>query len=181
MLKTYCNLMLFGLPNNIDREAGVKMMRALMTTAKAKMIDKNPTKYPCMTWGRGLPEFFLTRDFVKNTAFVLRDDEEDLPGWAKNVVHIEVATEDEHTLQSVLEYMKRNGMFKANFGEFAWLVINPGWNATFSEKDTLGSLVERHAAVMLCIGKVPLREKKVQKRLLSWNCTTMKRERRGQA
>ena len=121
------------------------------------MIEKNPEKYSCMTWGRGLPEFFLTRDFVKNTAFVVRDDEEDLPGWAKNVVHTEVASEDEHTLQSVLKYMKKNGMFKSNFGEFAWLVINPGWEATICEEEILASLVERHATVMLCIGKVPLR------------------------
>ena len=37
---------------------------------------------------------------MKNTLLVRRDNEEDFPGWVKNVIHLKVALEEEHMLQA---------------------------------------------------------------------------------
>ena len=48
------------------------------------------------------------------------------------------------------------GKFKKIVGDFSWVDINPGNEASRLEKSNLGIMVDRHAAVQLCLGIVQL-------------------------
>ena len=90
VLHTNRNCILFGVPNNIDRASCASLLRKLMAPALAELMAKNPTKYPASSFGGPLPPFEVRRDWVKNTPWEKYDEEEDLPGWAKSALQVEV-------------------------------------------------------------------------------------------
>jgi hypothetical protein len=106
--------------------------------------------------GEGLPSFVLVREFAANAPWEQRDENEDLPGWAKMIIHVEVCETKEYLIRDSLHYLVKTGEFNLHFGEFAWVVNNPGGEVTLAEKQALGLDIEQHSAVMLCIGKVHL-------------------------
>ena len=158
VLRTSRNLMLMGVPNNVDREGLAVILRKMVNKARGEMVIKNPTKYPKEKYlsGEGLPSFVLVREFAQNAPWEERDENEDLPGWAKMIIHVEVAEKMEYLLRDCLQYLVKTGELNLHFGEFAWLVVNPGGDATLAEKQALGLDIEQHTAVMLCVGKVHL-------------------------
>ena len=52
--------------------------------------------------------------------------------------------------------MKKTGEIKRLYREFCWPAQNPGWEGGAQQKSTFGTMVDRHAAVQLSIGKVTL-------------------------
>ena len=157
VLNTSHNNILFGVPNNIDRASLAKTLRKLMEQAQPKLTAKNPGKYPTAQFGIEIPQFEVRRDWIKNIPWEARDEKEDLPGWAKSALQIEIATEFEYLITACLHYLKRSGIFRDYFGDFTWVSVNPGRDALAQDKNTLGIMAERHAAVQLCLGRVPLR------------------------
>ena len=156
-LNTSHNNILFGVPNNVDRASLAILLRKLMEQAQPKLTAKNPGKYPAAQFGKEIPQFEVRRGWIKNIPWETRDEKEDLPGWAKSALQIEIATESEYLVTACLHYLKRSGMFREYFGDFTWVAVNPGRDALAQDKNTLGIMAERHAAVQLCLGRVPLR------------------------
>ena len=110
-------------------------------------MAKNPDKYPASLYGGSLPPFEVRRDWVKNTPWEKCDEEEDLPGWAKSALYVEVGRAFEPVIETCFLYLKRTGKFKKVSGDFSWVGINPGNKASGLEKSNLGTMVGRHAAV----------------------------------
>ena len=150
------NIMMMGVPNNVDRTGLRDMLRPVLVEAKNKMVKKYPDKYDRMIWGRPLPLFEVTRDFVKNGKWEKRDENEDLPVWSKFILYIETSAEDEHIVRGCMEHIHKMGVFQRLFGVHSWVSINPGQEATAAQKSAVSLEGERHAAVMLCLGKIPL-------------------------
>ena len=83
-----------------------------MVPAQLELIAKNPSKYPASLYGKALPPFEVRRDWVKNTPWAKYDEEEDVPGWAKSALHVEVGREHEPVIEACLLYLKRTGKLK---------------------------------------------------------------------
>lgn len=157
VVHTSQNCILFGVPNNIDRGACAALLRKLMKQAQPKLTAKNPGKYPPSRYGGDLPPFEVRRDWVKNAGWSKYDEDEDLPGWAKSALQVEVAREHEPVIEACLLYLKNTGLFKKTFGDFAWVAINPGHDASGLEQSNLGTMLDRHSAVQLCLGRTPMK------------------------
>ena len=157
VFETSRDIIMFGVPNNADATAMQQLLYTVMVEAKRSMFTNNPDKYPRMIYGRPLPEFTVLKDFVKNTPFEPRDEDEDLPAWAKQALHLELPREHQEFVTEVMLFMMDSGKWKRLFGTFTWIAINPGFNASSTDSNTLGVMVERHSAVMRNIGKVTLK------------------------
>ena len=135
------DIILFGIPNNSDPKALNDLLRTQMIEAKRSMFTNNPDKYPQMIYGRPLPDFDVIKDFVKNTPFEARDEDEDLPAWAKQALHLEVARVNQELMTEIVLFMMDSGKWKRLFGTFTWVAINPGFDASATDSNTLGTMV----------------------------------------
>ena len=81
--------------------------------------------------------FVLVREFAANAPWEECDENEDLPGLAKMIIHVEVCETKEYLIQDCLHYLVKTGEFNLHFGEFAWVVNNPGGEVTLAEKQAL--------------------------------------------
>ena len=55
-----------------------------------------------------------------------------------------------------MEHIHKTGVFQHLFGVHLWVSINPGQEATAAQKSAVSLEGERHALVILCLGKIPL-------------------------
>jgi hypothetical protein len=101
-LHTSQNLMLIGVPTDVEAEGLQMKMQEKMEETRLKMIDQNQFRYRTIVKA---PKFVLEKDFIKNTPYVEQLDEDDIPGWDRMPFHLEcVATNEDH-LDQILAYM----------------------------------------------------------------------------
>ncbi len=75
-LHTAWNLILFGVPTNLDANALQLLLKSKMEDTKQKMVAKNLYKYGAIT---KVPEFVLERDFIKHTPYAKLYKEHNIP------------------------------------------------------------------------------------------------------
>jgi hypothetical protein len=85
-LHTSQNLMLIGVPTDMEAEGLQMKMQAKMEETCLKMIDQNRFRYGTII---KVPKFVLEKDFIKNTPYVERSDKDNIPGWARMPFHLE--------------------------------------------------------------------------------------------
>ncbi len=77
-----------------------------MEVAWQRMIARNPYKYGTID---RVPKFVLERDYIKNTPYVERPDNEGIPFWARPPFHLECeASEEDHLEKSLPTCIVRN-------------------------------------------------------------------------
>ncbi len=153
-LHTSQNLMLIGVPTDVEAEGLQMKMQEKMEEVRLKMIDRNRFRYGMIV---KVPKFVLEKDFIKNTPYAERSDEDDIPGWARMPFHLEcVATNEDH-LDQILAYMYRSKRFQGLFGEVAFYYRNPGTDASAGERNVLAGILMRHIAMVRSMGRVYIR------------------------
>ena len=150
-LQTSRNLMLIGVPTDLDAEALQVCLKTKMEEARLKMVERNQFKYGSIT---KVPNFVLEKDFIKNTPYTERSEEDDIPFWAKMPFHLEYVSTDEDHLDQILAYMYRAKRFQGIFGEAAFYYKNPGPEASAGERNVLAGILMRHIAMVRSIGRV---------------------------
>jgi hypothetical protein len=126
-LYTAINLILIGVPTDVNANALQVLMRGKMEEAQQKMVSQNPFKYGSLT---KIPQFVIKKDFIKNTPHAERLNDDDIPFWAKMPFHLEYLTVDKEKLEQILAYMYCLKCFQGLFGDTAFHHRNPGVEAT---------------------------------------------------
>jgi hypothetical protein len=85
-LYTAKNLILVGVPTNIDADSLQNLMLGMMEEARQKMVTQNQSKYGSLI---NVPKFVLEKDYIKNTPYAERSDDDDIPFWARMPFHLE--------------------------------------------------------------------------------------------
>ncbi len=85
-LYTARNLILVGVPTDLDTEVLQTVLKDKMEEACRKMVVKNLYKYGSIT---KVPQFILEKDFIKHTPYSEQSNEDDIPFWAKMPFHLE--------------------------------------------------------------------------------------------
>ncbi len=153
-LHTSQNLMLIGVPTDVEAEGLQMKMQEKMEEARLKMIDQNWFRYGTIV---KVTKFVLEKDFIKNTPYAERSDEDDIPGWARMPFHLEcIATNEDH-LDQILAYMYRLKCFQGLFGEAAFYYRNPDTDASAGERNVLAGILMRHIAMVRSMGRVYIR------------------------
>ena len=93
---------------------------------------------------------------MKNTPWEKYDEDEDLPGWVKSALQVEVGRAYKPVVEVCFLYFKRTDKFKKVFGDFSWVCVNPGNKTPGLEKSNLGIMVDRQTAVQLYLGRMQL-------------------------
>ena len=94
-LHTSRNLILIGVPTDVDHMAlQVKMQEKIEEEARQRMIARNPSKYGMIV---RVPQFVLERDYIKNTPYAERFEDDGIPFWACMPFHLECkAAKEDH-------------------------------------------------------------------------------------
>ncbi len=148
-LHTSQNLMLIGVPIDVDSKALQAKMHKKMEEARHRMQTCNPSKYGMIV--RFL-QIILEKDFIKNTPYAEQSDEDDIPFWACMPFHLECEAVDKYHLKQILAYMYRAKHFHTLFGEAAFYYKNSGLDESAGERSTLAGILMRHIAMVHSMG-----------------------------
>jgi hypothetical protein len=102
VLRTSKKIILVGVPTDVDSESLGSMLRATMEEARITMVNKNPSKFGAID---KTPRFALSTNFVKNTPYEERSDDDKILFWAKTPWHLECRKSDEGPIKAILSYM----------------------------------------------------------------------------
>ena len=91
------------------------------------MVTQNPFEYGLLT---KVPQFVIEKDFIKNTPYAERLNDNDIPFWAKMPFHLEYLTVDKEKIEQILAYMYCLKRFQGLFGDAAFHHRNPGVEVT---------------------------------------------------
>ncbi len=153
-LNTGKNLILVGEPTDTCADSLQQVLREKIEEAREKMVTKNPCKYGTIN---KVPHFVLEHDFVKNTPYLERSEEDNIPFWLRTPYHLEFVFVMEEHLELILHYMYWSKRFQFLLGEVAFYDKNPGMEASGSEQGTLAGVLMRHIAMVRSMNKVILK------------------------
>ncbi len=99
----------------------------------------------------------LERNFIKNTPYAERSEEDNIAFWLHTPYHLEyVFVMDEH-LELILHYMYWSKRFQFLFGEAAFYYKNPGMEVSGSEQGTLAGVLMHHIAMVQSMNEAILK------------------------
>ena len=150
------DLILFGVPADIDTTAFKMMLQPFLRSAMCKMNEKNPRRYPIETYGLNPPEFVVLSDWLFNAPYQEKSDTEGIPFWCKKCIQFESRDTDQEILWNIFSFMTFTKQDKQLFGEFARFVKGPGVGAGTGDKQPLGLLLQSHIAIVRSLAKVQL-------------------------
>ncbi len=153
-LLTSQNLMLIGVPTDVEAEGLQMKMQEKMEEAHLKMIDRNQFRYGTIV---KVPKFVLEKDFIKNMPYAERSDKDNIPGWAQMPFQLKCVATDEDHLDQILAYMYSSKPSQGLFGETAFYYRNPGTDASVGERNVLAGILMRHIAMVRTMGRVYIR------------------------
>jgi hypothetical protein len=137
--------MLIGVPMDVDPKALQIKMHKKMEEACQKMLPCNLSKYRTIA---KVSKFVLEKDFIKNTPYTERSDEDNIPFWACMPLHLECVSVNKDHLEQIFAYMYQAKCFQVLFGEGAFYYKNPVPNASTEEHSTLADILMRHIAMV---------------------------------
>ncbi len=129
-LNTGKKLILVGVPTHRCADSLQQVLRENMEEAREKMVTKNPYKYGTIN---KVPHFVLERNFIKNTPYAERSEEDNIFFWSRTPYHLEYVFVMEEHLELILHYMYWSKRFQFLFGEAAFYYKNPRMEASGSE------------------------------------------------
>jgi hypothetical protein len=153
-LYTAKNLILIGVPTNTDAESLQNLMLGKMEEARQKMVARSPSKYGSLT---KVPQFVINKDYIRNTPYAERLDNDDIPFWAWKPFHLEYLAVDEKKLDQILAYMYHLRRFQRLLGDAAFFHRNPGVDATTGDQGILAGVLMRHIAMVQSMSRVILK------------------------
>lgn len=154
VVDTNRNWILFGVPAvGTDPEAFADMIRPILQETMHKMTTKNPIQYPASKYGGQIPEFAIYCTYVANVSFELSKD---LENKLKQCIQFEIRASANEIFGNVMKYLGLSRTDKKYFGELARFYEGPGIEATGTQKDDLGKMLQNHAAIVSCMGKATL-------------------------
>ncbi len=153
-LYTARNLILVGVPTDLDAEALQTVLKDKMEEAHRRMVVKNPYKYGSIT---KVPQFILEKDFIKHTLYSEQSNEDDIPFWVKMPFHLEYLKTNEDELEHILAFMYRTKRFQGLFGEASFYHQIPGMDSTAGEREILAGVLMRHIAMVQSTSRVLLK------------------------
>ncbi len=153
-LHTSQNLMLIGVPIDVDPKAFQIKMHEKMEEAHQKMLACNLSNYGTVSQ---VSKFVLEKDFIKNTPYAEQSDKDGIPFWACMPFHLECVAVNEDHLEQILAYIYQAKRFQVLFGEAAFYYKNPGPNASTGECSTLAGILMRHVAMVQSMGRFSIR------------------------
>jgi hypothetical protein len=111
VLHTPKNIILAGVPTNVNSDSLAIILRTVMEEACCQMVSKSPSKFGALPT---TPKFALISDFVKHIhmPYEVRSDVVDpnpIPFWSKMPWHIECRILDEVQIEALLAYMDCTG------------------------------------------------------------------------
>ncbi len=144
VLQTSKKIILHGVPTDVDSECLGSMLQATMEEARITMVNKNPSKFGAID---KTPRFALSMDFVKNTPYEERSDDDEIP-WAKTHWHLECRKSDEGPIKAILSYMYQSGHMARILGKAAFHHLNLGPDAMAGKCNINAGIVTRHIAMI---------------------------------
>ncbi len=96
VLRTSKKIILVGVPTDVNLESLGCTLRATMEEACITMVNKNLSKFGVID---KTPRFALSTDFVKNTPYAERSNDDKIPFWAKMPWHLECCESDKGTFK----------------------------------------------------------------------------------
>ncbi len=154
VLRATKKIILVGVPTDVDLESLGCTLCATMEEACITMVNKNPLKFGAID---KTPRFALSMDFVKNTPYAERSDDDKIPFWAKTRWHLECCKSDKGHIQAILSYMYRSGRMACILGKAAFHHLNSGSDAMAGERNINAGIVTRHIAMIRSRGRVNLK------------------------
>jgi hypothetical protein len=121
------------------------------------MVKRNPSKFGAID---KTLRFALSTDFVKNMPYEERSDDDKIPFMAKAPWHLECRESDEGPIEAILSYMYQSDRMSRILGKADFYHLNPGPDATATERDINAGIVTRHIAMISLMGRVNLKELK---------------------
>ncbi len=121
---------------------------------KAENSGKKQCKYGLIT---KVPDFVLERDFIKHTPYARRSEEDDIPFWAKMLLHLEYLLKDKDMLKHILAFMNCTKQFQEILGEAAFYHQNPGFDSTAGDHEILAGVLIRHITMVRLTSRVILK------------------------
>jgi hypothetical protein len=144
-LYTAKNLILIGVPTDIDADSLQNLMLGKMEEARQKMVARSPSKYGSLT---KVPQFVINKDYIRNTPYAERSDNNDIPFWAQMPFYLKYLAVNEEKLDQILAYMSRSRRFQGLFGDAAFFHRNPGVDATAGDQGILVGVLMQHIAMV---------------------------------
>jgi hypothetical protein len=114
-----------------------------------KMVAKNPVKYGALS---ATPKFSMSLEFVKNTPYEARSEEDKIPFWSKMPLHLEYRTTDKAAIDALLSYMYNSGRMERVLGGAALHHKNSP-DADFNQRNMNATILTRHVAMVCSMGK----------------------------
>ncbi len=153
-LYTAKNLIIIGVPTNTNADSLQNLMLGKMEEARQKMVAQSPSKYGSLT---KVPQFVINKDYIRNTSYAERSDNDDIPFWAWMPFHLEYLAVDEEKLDQILAYMYHSRHFQGLFGDAAFFHRNPGVDATAGDQGILAGVLMQHIAMVQSMSRVILK------------------------
>ena len=150
------DIILFGVPADIDTNAFRHMVLPHFRRTMGKMRARNPSEYPHEKYGKDVPEFVVLSDWLFNAPYQDKSETEGIPFWCKKCIQFKTKDEDHEILWNILNYMGLTKQDRSLFGEFDRFVKGPGVGAGYSNKQPLGQLLQYHIAIVRSMAKTPL-------------------------
>ncbi len=148
------NLIQIRVPTDVYANALQVLMQGKMEEAQQKMVTQNPFKYGSLT---KVPQFVIEKDFIKNTPYAERLNDNDIPFWAKMPFHLEYLTVDKEKIEQILAYMYRLKRFQGLFGDAAFHHRNPEVEATAGDQGILVGALMQHIPMVRSMSWVTLK------------------------
>ncbi len=153
-LYTSNNLILVGVPTDLDADALHLLLKGKMEEARQEMVAKNPCKYGSIT---KVPDFVIERDFIKHTPYTEQSDDDNIPFWAKVPFYLEYLSINEDMHEHILAFMYQTKHFQDLFGKVTFYHQNLGFDSTAGEHKILTGVPMRHIVMVRLTGRVILK------------------------
>ncbi len=147
------NIILAGVPTDVDAVCITKILWQTMEEAQKKMVAKNPAKYGTLS---ATPKFSMALEFVKNTPYEAQYEEDKIPFWSKMPRHLEYRTTDKAAIDVLLSYMCNSGRMECIQGGAAFHRKNFP-DADFNQRNVNAAILTWHVAMVCSMGRVSLR------------------------
>jgi hypothetical protein len=153
VLRTAKNIILVGVPTDVDTACLTKMLWQTMEEARKKMVAKNSEKYGSLS---ATPKLSISSEFVKNTPYKAWSEEYKIPFWSKIPWHIEYRTTDKAAIDALLSYMYNSGRMERILGGAA-IHHKSSPDADFNQRNVNAAILTWHIAMAHSMGRVSLR------------------------
>ena len=158
-LNTSRDIILLGFPLNLDEQGRTDLVTRMLAVGGQAMVSKHPKKYSNWLFGpTSVADWALYEDYPDNLPFVPREEGEEVPSWQRRCLVMECHRNNEDELYERLAYAQASGLMRLYLGENCFVVKNPGYNSSITDKNVFGRSVSSHGSFNMSVGRATLRD-----------------------